>query len=123
MSCPEIVNLYNAIRTDTNVKMGQYVAKLQSRYGDPRAYQAQQQEMRREEAAILFDSGRRKEVYLQDAYRAQVEKNRKAHAVRFKSHAPAQSTPPESRVTVRRSRTPKQTPPVPSAHPPAPDAP
>ena len=44
MSCPEIVSLYNAIRTDTNQRMGDYIAKLQSRYGDPRAYQAQQSE-------------------------------------------------------------------------------
>ena len=104
MSCPEIVSLYNAIRTDTNQRMGDYIAKLQSRYGDPRAYQAQQSEMRREEAAMLHDQGRRRENLLEDAYKSQVEKNRKEHATRLKTLSLAQSRRPESQAPARRSR-------------------
>lgn len=120
MSCPEIVSLYNAIRTDTNQKMGDYIAKLQTRYGDPRVYQAQQSEMRREEAAVMHDQGRRSECLLENAYKAQVEKNREAHDTRFKSLSLAQRKRPESQATARRSRTPRPAPapqpePVPSS--------
>jgi hypothetical protein len=85
MSCPEIVSLYNAIRTDTNQRMGDYIAKLQTRYGDPRVYHAQQAEMRREEAGVMHDQGRRREILLEDAYKAQVQKNRQMHNSRFKA--------------------------------------
>lgn len=123
MSCPEIVSLYNAIRTDTNQKMGDYIAKLQTRYGDPRVYHAQQSEMRREEAAVMHDQGRRRENLLEDAYKAQVEKNRQVHNSRFKSLSLAQSKRPESQATGRRSRTQRPAP-VPQAEPvPSPDAP
>lgn len=105
MSCPEIVSLYNAIRTDTNVKMEDYIHKLQSRYGDPRAYHAQQQEMRREEAAMLHDQGRRKETLLEDAYQAQVKKNRQEHQNRLNALDLAKSRHPESQGVQRRSRT------------------
>lgn len=105
MSCPEIVSLYNAIRTDTNQKMSDYITKLQSRYGDPRVYQAQQAHMRREEAGVLFDQTRQREDLLQNAYQVQVAKNREMHKERFKTRNPAQNTLPESQAPARRSRT------------------
>lgn len=121
MSCPEIVSLYNAIRTDTNMKMEDYIRKLQSRYGDPRAYQAQQQEMRRQEAALLYDKGRRKETLLEDAY--QVTKNRQEHERRIKTLDLAKSRPPESQGVQRRSRTRRPVQPESSQQPQDPAAP
>ena len=94
--------------------MGQYMLKLQSRYGDPRVYQAQEQEMRQEEAAILYDRGRRREDLLQDAYKTQVEKHRADHKARFKTLSAAQSKRLESQEPQRHSRTRKQ---PSSAHP------
>ena len=107
MSCPEIVHLYNAIRTDTNLRMGDYIAKLQSRYGDPRVYQAQQQEMLQEQAAVMHAGSRRKETILEDAYNAQVMKNRKTHEERLKSLTLERSKRLGSQGPARRSRTPK----------------
>ena len=110
MSCPEIVSLYNGIRTDTSQMMGDYILKLQSRYGDPRMYQAQQNEMRREEEGVVHDQGRKREKLLESAYEQQVTKNREAHANRIKSLSLERSTPPESLAPVRRSRTQKRSP-------------
>lgn len=120
MSCPEIVSLYNAIRTDTKQKMGNYVTKLQSRYGDPRVYRAQQADMRREEAALMFDQGRQREDLLRDAYEAKVARNRELHTERLKSLNLAQSRRPESQAAARRSRTRPPAQPEPSQRAPDP---
>jgi hypothetical protein len=123
MSCPEIVSLYNAIRTDTSQKMGDYIAQLQTRYGDPRVYRAQLSEMRRQEAAVLHDQGRRSEGLLEDAYKAQVKKNRHAHDSRLKNLTLARSTRHESQAAGRRSRTQRHAPVPPAGHAPSPGAP
>lgn len=102
------------------MRMGDYITKLQARYGDPRVYNSQQQEMRREEAAILHDQGRRKEHQLEDAYKAQVEKNRAIHNQRIKTRFPAQSKHPECQATGRRSRMQKPVQSPPSLHSPDP---
>lgn len=114
MSCPEIVHLYNAIRTDTNQRMGDYIQRLQSRYGDPRVYRVQQQEMRQEEAAVMHAGSRRNESLLEDAYKAQVAKNRKAHEERLKTLSLERSRRPVSQAAARRSRTQRPDQPGPS---------
>ena len=104
MSCPEINELYCAMRQDTSTEMTRYINRLQARYGDPRVYQLQEQEMRREEAATLYDQGRRRETRLEDAYHAQVEENRQKHAARVKSLTASQNTHPVSQASGLRSQ-------------------
>lgn len=71
---------------------------LQFRYGDPRVYEMQQEAMRRQEMAALYETARLQSK--PDIYQANVEKNRKAHAERLESirrrSRPESGTPPQS---------------------------
>eukprot|EP00966_Prymnesium_polylepis_P200259 4640606-Prymnesium_polylepis.1 len=79
--------------------------------------------MRREEAAVMHDQGRRSEGLLEDAYKAQVKKNRQAHDSRLKNLSLARSKRPESQATGRRSRTQRPAPVPQAGHVPSPGAP
>ena len=66
-----------------NVNTWQY--NLQARWGDPRVYAAQQEEMARQEARVAHDLSRRNTALLDEAYAAQATRNRDTHGKRLEA--------------------------------------
>lgn len=99
--------------------VGDWHLALQSKYGDPRVYALQQQQMKRVESALAHDLSRRNDTLLRDAYAAQRSNNRERHTKRMakKTKTPGRSysdTPPEM------AQDPPRTLPPPGAQPPVP---
>lgn len=108
--------IYDALHAHNRNHFNNYVQQLQSRYGDPRVYQSQQREMRRQEAAVLFDQHRVRSDLLIDAYRKQTERNRSNHEQRIKNlQHRAESRRPQSQAAAS-PRTPAP-PPVSTSEP------
>ena len=70
--------------------LGSYYTSLQSRFGDPRVYASQVEQMRKDEAAVMHARAKKTEVLLADAYRRQQERNRATHTDRIKSRGKVQ---------------------------------
>lgn len=92
-------------------QLGQYNFSLQARYGDPRVYAMQQEQMRRDQAAVEHSKAKDTSQLLQDAYKRQAERNRETHYKRI-NQSVRPSAPPESEPK-KRGR-PRKTP-LPSA--------
>ena len=100
MSCPEIVDLFEAMKIDTRGKLDLFERNLQSKFGDPRVYESQRVEQHRMEARTLHSKSRESSKLLEDAYTRQMQKNRETHAKRmlkFRNY-PASASRPESRA-------------------------
>lgn len=102
MSCHEIGVLHNQVRASLSAKVNNWAYNLQCRYGDPRVYAMQQQQMNHQEAALAHDLSRRNSALLQDAYQQQRNKNSKTHNERIQkartktAKSREQGTPPGS---------------------------
>ena len=70
--------------------LGNYYVSLQSRFGDPRVYASQVEQMRKDEAAVMHAKAKKTETLLQDAYNRQQERNRATHDERIKNRGKAQ---------------------------------
>ena len=82
---------------------------LQARYGDPRVYAAQQNEMIKMEESVLHNESRKTSALLEDAYAKQREKNRIQHSTRLATSRllnRTSDTRPESRAAAKRTRKP-----------------
>ena len=94
---------------------------LQARYGDPRVYAAQQNEMIKMEESVLHDESRRTSALLEDAYAKQREKNRLQHSTRLATTRQklnrTSDTRPESRAVAKRTRKPLPPDAQPPVHP------
>lgn len=88
--------------------LGNYYKSLQARYGDPRVYAQQEEEMRRDEAAVEYARSKNREQLLNDAYERQKDRNRALHNAKVSSRAPPQSSkaPRQSRKKEPPSRDP-----------------
>ena len=64
--------------------LGEHYTAIQSRYGDPRVYASQEEQMRRDQAAVMHARSKKTETLLEDAYTRQKERNRASHGDRFK---------------------------------------
>ncbi len=121
MACPEMGKLYGAMTTDMGQKLSGYYVSLQSRYGDPRIYAAQQEQMARDKVAVQHAKSQKTAQLLEDAYQRQSERNRELHDTRLKTRggrtsiAPPESKEPPKRHTVR--RPPAEQPPSHQARP------
>lgn len=89
---------YDNMRTDMSTKLGGYMTSLQARYGDPRVYESQRQQMEQQVASVVYAEAQTRSEALRGAY----EKTRggvsAAHESRMssrrgKSHG--SSAPPE----------------------------
>lgn len=76
---------------------------LQTRYGDPRVYALQQQQMNRVDATLAHDLSRRNSALLKDAYAEQKTRNRNQHQKRISATRDKLKNPDR-----RRSATPLQ---------------
>lgn len=72
---------------DLSQKLGGYYTSLQTRYGDPRVYQAQQAEMARDQAAIVHAKAQSTAQTMKSAYERQQQRNRALHNTRIKATA------------------------------------
>ena len=108
-----MVDLFNAMRVDTRGKLATYTRNLQSRFGDPRVYEAQREEQARMEAATVHRKSRETSRLLENAYVKQTQENRRKHAERmskFRNYR-AEALPPQSQgneAAVRNSAPPEQ---------------
>ena len=103
MACPEMGKLYGAMTTDMGQKLSGYYVSLQSRYGDPRIYAAQQEQMARDKVAVQHAKSQKTAQLLEDAYQRQSERNRELHATRLSNRAGRKSTAhPESKAPSKR---------------------
>lgn len=113
MTYPAINGLYQAMSNDMRNKLGTYTESLQSRYGDPRVYRAQQEQMRRDEAAVMHAKAKKTSALLEDAYKRQQERNRALHVDRLRSRVDQTSSSlPESQAPKGRRRKPEPPPAV-----------
>ena len=94
---------------------------LQSRWGDPRVYEQQQQTRNKVDAALAHDLSRRNSALLDEAYEKRRETNRSNHTKRIAAKRvrirdpPRSATPPESAAARARTAPPPDEPP--HAHP------
>ena len=76
MACPEFGRMYDSMTTDMGQKLSGYYQSLQSRYGDPRVYAQQQDQMARDRVAVQHAKSQKTARLLEDAYQRQSERNR-----------------------------------------------
>ena len=100
MATWELGRAYQQMTADMGGKMSNYLVSLQSRYGDPRVYAMQQEQMAAEQAAVAHRQASTRSEALRAAYDKTREDVRRLHNSRM---APRPATRPGS-----------------SAHPPAP---
>ena len=113
MSCPEMGHVFTAMSNDMSNKLGAYAVSLQARYGDPRVYAMQQEQMRRDEASVAHAKSKKTAKLLEDAYARQTERNQATHKERIANRARQKSSsPPESQQAPapRRKPAPKKQP-------------
>lgn len=97
-----------AMTQDMGAKLGGYYQSLQTKYGDPRVYQAQQNEMARDQAAVLHARAHNAAATLKSAYGRQQERNRAVHNTRIASKKSTSKEPartsstPKTRTRVRK---------------------
>lgn len=98
----EIGDAMHHMSSDMHGKLGNYMTSLQHRYGDPRVYAAQREEMAMEQAAVNHAQSRSKEEVLQTAYDKKRITNRETHNARMtqlresKQRTPYHNTHPQS---------------------------
>ena len=80
----EMGAIYNAMTTDLGGKLNSFYSGLQSRYGDPRVYAMQREEMQKQDARLMHQESSRTAELLRSAYDARAEKNRSTHTTRMK---------------------------------------
>ena len=74
---------YSAMTSDMGQKLSGYYHSLQTRYGDPRVYALQRQEMQRQEAAVVHSKVQKTSDLLKEAYDKKVVKHRETHKERM----------------------------------------
>lgn len=121
MACHEMGQMYNAMTHDMGRKLSGYAVSLQARYGDPRIYAAQREQMARDKAAVAHARSRKTEELLADAYERQQQRNRELHNTRISSRVGQRSSsrPESAGPGARRTPAPAAAAPVPSDQAPA----
>ena len=107
MACPEFSNIYTSMSRDLGNKLSGYHTGLQARYGDPRVYAMQRDEMARDEATVMHARAKKTSDLMQGAYERQKERNRETHHTRIRSRlGQSSASHPESAQPTRRTRRP-----------------
>ena len=105
MACPEMGQMYMAMTVDMGQKLSGYSMSLQSRYGDPRVYAQQQEQMARDQAAVAHSKSQKTAQLLEDAYERQKERNRVQHNTRINTRSGSRSVARPESVSRPSSRT------------------
>ena len=99
-----MANAYEYMTADMRGKLGGYMSSLEQRYGDPRVYAAQRQEMAEQTARVMYNETKTREGALASAYSQGREKTREEHKSRMVQFA--QDRRPQSVEDRPESRTP-----------------
>ena len=83
MACQEIVQMREQVCSVLRGSVNTWQYNLQAKWGDPRAYEAEQVERLKQDARLAHDLSRRNNELLEDAYAAQARKNRDSHGKRM----------------------------------------
>lgn len=84
MACREVDLMRQQVMSSLQSNVHTWQSALQSRWGDPRVYEAQKVERLKQDAAIAHDLSRRKEeAFLSDAYAKRAIKQRETHTKRI----------------------------------------
>lgn len=107
MACHEMGQYYDAMTSDMGSKLSGYYLSLQGRFGDPRVYAAQKEQMAAQEASVAHRSSQRTAELLKDAYASRQAKNREEHHDRMSKRQESRNSasPPESAPVPARRRT------------------
>ena len=81
--CSEMGQCYDAMTADMGKKLSGYYVGLQSRFGDPRVYAAQRNEMLAQEARVVHSNAGRTAELLREAYANKQKHNRVTHEERM----------------------------------------
>ena len=96
MSSPEFGLYFSAMTEDMRQKLGSYHNNLQCRFGDPRVYAAQQEEMAMQAARVEYENSRSTADVLQSAYKKMQSENVDCHNKRMSMRQTTQATRPGS---------------------------
>ena len=91
MTAPEMGRYYTYMTRDMGEKLSGYYVSLQNRFGDPRVYAAQAEQMRAQEAAVQHAKSQKVADLLRDAYAKKQESNIKEHDNRMSKRRDRQS--------------------------------
>ena len=109
MACPELSMATSYMSQNMRNQLGGYQLSLQCRYGDPRIYAQQEQQMAKDRAAVAYNKAQHVSKLLEDSYKRQTERNRELHAKRINNrNGQKSSSPPESQPQTQRSRKKRQ---------------
>ena len=115
MACQEIDLMRRQVCDSLRGNVTSWQWNLQSRYGDPRVYAMQQQQMAQQEAAFAHDMSRRSSAQFQDTYETRSHQIRSNHSKRISAAIKSDSktrgrkgsaTRPQSEAVPARSEPP-----------------
>lgn len=118
MACDEIVQMRKQVCNSLQGAVNTWQYNLQAQWGDPRVYEAEQEERHRQDARLAHDLSRRNSDLLGEAYRTRAQRQSRDHYTRIeelrrRGYRTA-STPPES-VAEPPKRSRKRSPAAPPA--------
>ena len=109
MACPEIGQMHLEVCQSLQGTLNHWQHNLQAKWGDPRAYQAEEEERMRQDARLVYDLNRRNTVLLSDAYTQQAARQRGDHRKRMdelkRRGYRSASRPPQSGASQTHSRS------------------
>lgn len=125
MACQEIDVMRRQVCDSLRGNVNVWHWNLQARYGDPRVFAAQREQMQRQQAALEHDLSRRSSVQFQDTYAGETQKIKNAHTKRISGVIKSErATRPRGRKSSAKppesEDPPAQTPPPQNAPSPAP---
>ena len=89
----QIGDAYTMMTQDMSYKLAGYMTSLEHRYGDPRMYEMQREEMAAEQAEVVHRQVKTTEEALSAAYQKNRQRARDNHASRMARYA--QDRPPQ----------------------------
>lgn len=97
-----IEDAFKFMSQDTHQKLHMYQMSLEARYGDPRVYAMQQEEMAQQDAEIQHTQSKTRERALADTY----NRSRRAARARHTARRTSRDIPPPSAEPVRQTHPP-----------------
>lgn len=98
MANPELGVAFTAMTNDMSRKMYTYMQSLEQRYGDPRVYAQQREEMAAAEAEVMYSKAKTTEGVLSAAYnknRQNIQDAHKAKRTRLSKHPQSAASTPD----------------------------
>lgn len=108
MAFQGMTGIQNMMRDRVRGCANEHYLAMQTRYGDPRVYQQQEEQMRKDRAAVEYAKSKKTSELLEDAYKRQQERNRETHYKRVSTRNARKLTlPPQSQAAAPELQTPR----------------